>query len=113
MLLANNGVSPVLKLDHVAAAGVAHSMLTVARALHSGIGDLVTTVCSLINGFAQRSFQCGVKIAANFRYSLIAKLAKEGRWLVIFKNTFASLVFEQNHPERRIKSSCELIASHL
>jgi hypothetical protein len=70
-------------------------------------------ICSLISSFAQRSFQLGVKTAAYLRYSLIAILAKEGRWLVIFKNALTSLVFEQNHPERRVKSRRELIAGHL
>jgi len=68
---------------------------------------------ALISSFAQRSFQRDVKVAAHLRHPLIAKLAKEGRWLVIFKNASASLVFEQNYAERRVKSSRELIAAHL
>ena len=35
------------------------------------------------------------------KLSIFDILAKEGRWLVIFKNALASLVFEQNHSERR------------
>src|SRR5262249_47458548 len=73
----------------------------------------VSVAISLISRFAQRSFQLDVKIAAHLCHSLIAKLAKEGRWLVIFKNGLAALVFEQNHPERGVKDSREFIAVHL
>ena len=75
--------------------------------------DYVWPPGALISSFAQRSFQRDVKVAAHLRHPLIAKLAKEGRWLVIFKNASASLVFEQNYAERRVKSSRELIAGHL
>ena len=43
----------------------------------------------------------------------IAKLAKEGRWLVIFKDAPALLVFEQNHSERCVEGSGKRIAGHL
>src|SRR5262249_16282783 len=67
---------------------------------------------SLISSFAQCSFQLDVKLAAHLRHSLIAKLAKERRWLVIFENTVASLMFEQDYRERRVKSSREFMAGH-
>ena len=71
---------------------------------HTNLFQLGDGIRSLFSSFAQRSFQLDVKIAAHLRHSLIAILAKEGRWLIVFKNALASLVLEQNHPERRVKS---------
>src|SRR5215813_11035337 len=67
----------------------------------------------LISCLAQRSFQLHVKTAAYLRHSRIAKLAKERRRLVIFENAVASLIFEQDHSERRVKSGSEFMTGHL
>ena len=53
---------------------------------------------TLLCGIAQNRFECGVEIAPHLRHTLIAILAKEGRWLVIFKYAAALLVLEKSQP---------------
>src|ERR1700730_557718 len=67
----------------------------------------------LVGSLAQTSFESGVEIPPHLRHALIAILAKERRWPVIFKDSPALLVLEQNHPQRRVESSGELMAGHL
>src|SRR5262249_54090924 len=66
----------------------------------------------LLGSIEQDSLHGGVEIPTHLRDALIAILAKEARRLVVFKYSPAFLVLKQNHSERRIKSSRELMASH-
>src|SRR5262249_29075353 len=68
---------------------------------------------ALFAGIAQNSFQGVVEIASHLGHALIAILAKERRWLIIFKNSPALLVLKQNYPQRRVECSGELMAGHL
>src|SRR5262249_31710151 len=68
---------------------------------------------ALFGGFAQNSFQGIVEIASHLGHALIAILAKERRWLIIFENSPALLVLKQNYPQRRVECSGELMAGHL
>src|SRR5215831_13968820 len=68
---------------------------------------------ALFGGIAQNSFQGVVEIASHLGHALIAILAKERRWLIIFKNSPALLVLKQNYPQRRVECSGELMAGHL
>src|SRR5262249_30057474 len=66
----------------------------------------------LLGSIEQGRLQGGVEIPTHLRHTLIAILAKEARRLVVFKYSPAFIVLKQNHSERRIKSSRELMASH-
>ncbi len=68
-------------------------------------GGRISSSCGrvvLLGSIAQNSFESGVEIPPNLRHALIAILAKERRWPVIFKDSPALLVLEQKHPERRV-----------
>ena len=67
----------------------------------------------LLGSIAQNIFQGDVEIAPHPGHALIAILTKERRWLIIFKDSPALLVLKQNHPQRRVECSGELMAGHL
>ena len=67
----------------------------------------------LLGSIAQNIFQGDVEIAPHLGHALIAILTKERRWLIIFKDSPASLVLKQNDPQRRVECSGELMAGHL
>ena len=52
-------------------------------------------------------------MAPHLRHTLIAILGKEGRWLIIFKYASALLVLEENHAQRRVESSGELMTGYV
>src|SRR5262249_61607395 len=68
---------------------------------------------ALLGSVTQGRFKMCVAMAPLLRHTLIAILAKEGRWLVIFKYAAALLVLEENHPQRCVESSGELMTGHL
>jgi hypothetical protein len=51
----------------------------------------------LLGSFAQNSFESGVEISPHLCHPLIAILAEERRWPVIFEDSTALLVLEQNN----------------
>jgi hypothetical protein len=67
---------------------------------------------SLLRGIAQGGFQGGVQIAPHFGDALIAELAEEGRWLVVFKYSPALLILDENHPQRRVERGRKPMTRH-
>ena len=79
----------------------------------SGLGPEGQIASPNFHQRTQGRFKICVAMAPLLRHTLIAILAKEGRWLVIFKYAAALLVLEENHPQRCVESSGELMTGHL
>jgi hypothetical protein len=72
------------------------SLFVFMRLPSSEILDQGRNSALLLGSFAQNSFESGVEISPHLCNSLIAILAKERRWPVIFEDSTALLVLEQN-----------------
>ena len=62
--------------------------------------EIVAICTPSLGSIAQNGFQGGVEVAPDLRHALIAILAEERRWLIVFKNPLALLVLEQNDAQR-------------
>ena len=67
---------------------------TYARAARATEPAYACTSPTLLRSIAQNGFQGGIEIKPNLRHTLIAILAKERGWFVIFKNSPALLILE-------------------
>src|SRR5258707_14884432 len=71
---------------------------------HPAINFVALHVPPLLGSVAQNSFESGVEIPADLGHALIAILAKKRRWLVVFKDSPALIVLEQNHAQWGVES---------
>src|SRR5258708_8685770 len=71
---------------------------------HPPINFVASHVPPLLGSVAQNSFESGVEIPADLGHALIAILAKKRRWLVVFKDSPALVVLEQNHAQWCVES---------